>query len=113
MYTTSTYVINIIGISLSNGASALQRTVGSAKISAEHDNRTVYMEKVPADTTLVPVNAVSMVKPAALSEYINYNNGGGVFNGGIIHHGGGGGLNNGQGGLVSAAAIVFFKVPIL
>ena len=70
----------------------MQRTVGSAKVSAEHDNRTVYMEKIPDDTTLVAVNAVSMVKPAALSEYINYNGGG----------------SNSQGG--SAAAVVFFKV---
>ena len=70
----------------------MQRTVGSAKVSAEHDNRTVYMEKIPADTTLIAVNAVSMVKPAALTEYINYNGGG----------------SNGQG---PAAAVVFFKVP--
>ena len=52
-----------LGVSLTNGAAALQRTVGAARTSAEHDNRTVYMEKVPADGALVAVSAVSMVKP--------------------------------------------------
>ena len=55
------------------------------------------MENVPADTALVAVNAVSMVKPAALSEYTNYN--------GNNHTGGGA---NGQG---HAPSVVFFKVP--
>ena len=58
-----------LGVSLTNGAAALQRTVAAAKTSAEHDNRTVYMERVPADASLAAVSAVSMVKPAPLTEY--------------------------------------------
>ena len=81
----------------------MQRTVGTAKLSAEHDNRTVYMEKVPPDSSLIAVNAVSMVKPAALTEYTHYNGN---------NHGGGSMGSNGQGGhAATAAAVVFFKVP--
>ena len=57
------------------------------------------MENVPPDAALVAVNAVSMVKPAALSEYTTYNG---------TNQGGG---SNGQGS--PAAAAVFFKVPTL
>lgn len=58
-----------LGISLTNGAAALMRTVSAAKASAIHDNRTVYMETVPLDGTLSPVAAVSLVKPSEPPEY--------------------------------------------
>jgi hypothetical protein len=58
-----------LGISLTNGAAALLRTITSAKASAIHDNRTVYMEAIPLDGTLSPVSAVSLVKPSEPPEY--------------------------------------------
>lgn len=58
-----------LGISLTNGAASLLRTITSTKTSAINDNRTVYMESVPPDNSLSPVDAVSLVKPSQPPEY--------------------------------------------
>ena len=60
---------NKLGVSLTNGAAGLQRTVDVAKVSAENDNRRVYMEVVPDDNSLVPIQPVAMAKPIQPSEY--------------------------------------------
>lgn len=58
-----------LGPSLINGAAALRRTVDAAKAAAEKDNNTVYMEQIPADSSLSPVPPVAMAKPLQLPEY--------------------------------------------
>lgn len=60
---------NKLGVSLTNGAAALQRTVDSAKAAAEEDNRKVYMESVPSDSSLAAVSPVAMAKPLQLCDY--------------------------------------------
>jgi programmed cell death 6-interacting protein len=60
---------NKLGVSSTNGAASLLRTVTSAKNTAVHDNRTVYMESVPAEGSLTAVSAVSLVKPSEPPEY--------------------------------------------
>jgi hypothetical protein len=54
--------------SLSSGE-ALLKTITNAKTKAIHDNNSIYMESVPADSSLVPIIPVSMVKPASVPEY--------------------------------------------
>ena len=60
---------NKLNLSLTNGAHILLRTISTAKNSAVHDNRTVYMESLPLDGALSPVGSVSLVKPSVPPEY--------------------------------------------
>ena len=65
-----------MGVSSTNGAASLLRSITSAKSSALHDNRTVYMEPIPQEASLTAVKAVSLVKPSEPPEYggtITYN----------------------------------------
>ena len=59
-----------LGMSLTNGAAALQRTVETAKASAENDNDKIYMEAIPPDGVLAAVSQVAMAKPLPLADYI-------------------------------------------
>eukprot|EP01032_Pedospumella_encystans_P019684 gene19684-22384_t len=54
--------------SLTFGANGLRQAIQQHRQSAEHDLRTVYMESVPADSSLAEITSVSMVRPAALPE---------------------------------------------
>jgi hypothetical protein len=56
-------------MSLTNGAAALQRTVETAKASAENDNSKIYMEPIPPDHTVAAVSQVAMAKPLPLADY--------------------------------------------
>ena len=58
-----------LGMSLTNGAAALQRTVETAKASAENDNEKIYMEMIPPDSALAAVSQVAMAKPLPLGDY--------------------------------------------
>ena len=59
---------NKLGVSLTNGAAGLQRSIEAAKCIAENDNRRVYMEVVPADSTLAQIVPVAMAKPSTAPE---------------------------------------------
>ena len=52
---------------LTGGAEVLMRAVKTAKAAAERDNNAIYMERVPADTTIAAVAPVSMVKSSPMS----------------------------------------------
>lgn len=52
--------------SITSTANQLLRQVTRNKEAAEKDNRTIYMEVVPEESTLQAIGAVSMVKPESL-----------------------------------------------
>ena len=54
---------------VTTGPNNLLKTIVNAKNNAIHDNETVYMENVPADGSLSPVGAVSLVKPSNPPKY--------------------------------------------
>ena len=56
-------------LAVTNGPNNLLKTIIAAKDSAIHDNQTVYMENIPADGSLSPVGAVSLVKSSEPPEY--------------------------------------------
>lgn len=57
-----------IADSLTYGANGLRQAIQQHRQSAENDLRSVYMESVPADSSLSEVTCVSMVRPASLPE---------------------------------------------
>ena len=57
--------------SLLVGANAILAEVRKAKAIAENDNRAIYMESIPADSTLAAVGVISMVKGSPFPEYYN------------------------------------------
>ena len=62
-------ILKKLGMSLTNGAAALQRTVETAKASAENDNSKIYMEPIPPDHTIAAVSQVAMAKPLPFADY--------------------------------------------
>jgi len=51
------------------GAEILLRTVRTTKETAENENRTIFLEAIPSDESLVKISPVVMVKAASLPEY--------------------------------------------
>jgi programmed cell death 6-interacting protein len=52
-----------------DGANAFLKTVTASKATAEHDNRTVYMDAVPPTQSLTEIAGLLMVKPLPIFDY--------------------------------------------
>jgi programmed cell death 6-interacting protein len=52
-----------------NSTESLLRTIVSAKTSAEKDNRLLYLEPIPPDSSLTAIEKIAMVKASSLPEY--------------------------------------------
>jgi hypothetical protein len=60
---------NKMASSSTSGAELLLRTVQSTKETAENENRTIFLEAIPSDESLLKISPVIMVKAGGLPEY--------------------------------------------